>query len=83
LARLTRFTCLLDSYGLLDHLNGDGFDYWSDRLFFSFVVGTGATISGFIFTAIELSALEAKIANWTRIETLAGAMLMGDAVSCK
>ncbi len=28
--------------------------------FFSFVVGTGATISGFIFTAIELNALEAK-----------------------
>ena len=36
LAWLTRFTCLLDfrdSYGLLDHLNSDGFDYWSDRLF--------------------------------------------------
>jgi NhaP-type Na+/H+ or K+/H+ antiporter len=28
--------------------------------FFSFVVGTGATISGFIFTAIEPSAFEAK-----------------------
>jgi Ni/Fe-hydrogenase subunit HybB-like protein len=28
--------------------------------FFSFVVGTGATISGFIFSAIELNALEAK-----------------------
>ncbi len=28
--------------------------------FFSFVVGTGATMSGFIFTAIELGALEAK-----------------------
>jgi Ni/Fe-hydrogenase subunit HybB-like protein len=28
--------------------------------FFSFVVGTGATISGFIFTATELNALEAK-----------------------
>ncbi len=28
--------------------------------FFSFIVGTGATISGFIFTAIELNALEAK-----------------------
>src|SRR6516225_11144275 len=36
LARLARFTCLLDfrdSYGLLDHLNSDGFDCWSDRLF--------------------------------------------------
>ena len=37
---LARFTCLLDfrdSYharsGLLDHLNSDGFDYRSDRLF--------------------------------------------------
>ena len=28
--------------------------------FFSFVVGTGATISGFIFTALELNTLEAK-----------------------
>jgi hypothetical protein len=28
--------------------------------FFSFVVGTGATMSGFVFTAIELNALEAK-----------------------
>jgi hypothetical protein len=28
--------------------------------FFSFVVGTGATMSGFIFTAIELNTLEAK-----------------------
>ncbi len=28
--------------------------------FFSFVVGTSATISGFIFTAVELNALEAK-----------------------
>ena len=28
--------------------------------FFSFVIGTGATISGCIFTAIELNALEAK-----------------------
>jgi hypothetical protein len=28
--------------------------------FFSFVVGTGATISGCIFTAIELNELEAK-----------------------
>ena len=28
--------------------------------FFSFVIGTGATVSGFIFTAIELNALEAK-----------------------
>ncbi len=28
--------------------------------FFSFVAGTGATISGFIFTAVELNALEAK-----------------------
>jgi hypothetical protein len=35
-ARLARFTCLLDfrdSYGLLDHLNSDGFDCWSNRLF--------------------------------------------------
>jgi NhaP-type Na+/H+ or K+/H+ antiporter len=28
--------------------------------FFSFVVGTGATVSGVIFTALELNALEAK-----------------------
>jgi NhaP-type Na+/H+ or K+/H+ antiporter len=28
--------------------------------FFSFVVGTGATISGFVFTALELAAVEAK-----------------------
>lgn len=28
--------------------------------FFAFVIGTGATISGFIFSAIELNALEAK-----------------------
>jgi hypothetical protein len=28
--------------------------------FFSFVVGTGATMSGFIFTAIELNSLKAK-----------------------
>ena len=28
--------CRVEAYarsGLLDHLNGDGFDYWSDRLF--------------------------------------------------
>ena len=33
---LARFTCLFDfrdSYGLLDHLNSDGFDYCGDRLF--------------------------------------------------
>jgi NhaP-type Na+/H+ or K+/H+ antiporter len=28
--------------------------------FFSFVVGTGATVSGVVFTALELNALEAK-----------------------
>ncbi len=28
--------------------------------FFTFAVSTGATISGFFFTAIELTALEAK-----------------------
>ena len=28
--------------------------------FFSFVIGTGATISGFIFTAIELNSSEVK-----------------------
>jgi type IV secretory pathway TrbL component len=28
--------------------------------FFSFLVGTGATMSGFIFTAIELNSLEVK-----------------------
>jgi NAD/NADP transhydrogenase alpha subunit len=28
--------------------------------FFAFVVSTGATISGFIFTAVELAALEAR-----------------------
>jgi predicted alpha/beta superfamily hydrolase len=28
--------------------------------FFSFVVGTGATISGFIFTVIELNSLKVK-----------------------
>src|SRR6516225_10989294 len=35
-ARLARLTCLFgfrDSYGLLNHLSRDGFDYWSDRLF--------------------------------------------------
>jgi hypothetical protein len=28
--------------------------------FFAFIVSTGATISGFIFTAVELAALEAR-----------------------
>jgi hypothetical protein len=34
-ARLTylRLLDFRDSYGLLDHLGSDGFDYWSDRLF--------------------------------------------------
>jgi NhaP-type Na+/H+ or K+/H+ antiporter len=31
--------------------------------FFAFVVSTGASISGFFFTAIELTALEAKQQN--------------------
>jgi hypothetical protein len=34
--------------------------------FFAFVVSTGATISGFILTAVELAALEGKTANRTR-----------------
>jgi hypothetical protein len=37
LARLARFTCLLDfrdGYGLLDHLNSDGFDCWSGKRFY-------------------------------------------------
>jgi len=35
-ARLARLTCLFgfrDSYGLLDHLSSDGFDYGTDGLF--------------------------------------------------
>src|SRR5262249_56809233 len=34
-ARLARLVCLLDfrdSYGLIDHLSSDGFDYWSGGL---------------------------------------------------
>ena len=65
--RLACFTYLLhfrDSYGLLDHLNSDGFDYWSDRLFhfprgFLTGAGLGLALATVRFVALALADLVA------------------------